>query len=359
MTEAIMMTKRRRRGVGAVTMLLGALVAIGSLFLAVTAASANYPEYQATVTCEGSWTASANYVGGDPNRLVVMSVTINGQTVTGNGFTGYNPGTHGVAEPPISGVLASLRSGPEGFNIFTLSGTGFNTNWSGFIQVYRPIGDVWFPSHSIAITPPTKPANCDESTATPTNTVPVNTATPTNTPETPTATATSTLTINTATPTKTTTTNTATPTKTTPPCVYPGTATPTGGSQCTPTPTVTVPANTATPTWTTPPCVYPGTPVPSGGSQCTPTPPPATATNTPPMTGCYNGTGNPPTGTVVCTPTPVDSVAGVRTGGPGVPSAGTGFSDMSSTNMVFALLGLLAVTAGAAFMALGRTSDED
>jgi hypothetical protein len=32
---------------------------------------------------------------------------------------------------------------------------------------------------------------------------------------------------------------------------------------------------------------------------------------------------------------------------------------MSNTNMLFVLLGLLTVTAGAAFMAMGRTSDDE
>lgn len=389
MSETKIMLKRRRRGIGALTMLFGGLMAIGSLFFAVTGASANQVGFNPGRLCDGSWSATASYFDGSDYRLVILSgVTINGVPLSASqtaGFVPYNPAVHGVTEPPTTGGLAWLGTSDD-FTIFSLSGSNYNSNWSGVMTVFRPIGDIWFVGHSTSVYPPSGPTDCAPNTPTPTNTtpptatatatvvdnstptptVPSNTPTPTNTVPSNTPTPTTTVPSNTPTPTKTVPVNTPTPTKTVPPCTPPGTQTPTGGTTCTPTPTV--PASTATPTntvpatatRTTPPCTPPGSgQTPTGGSVvCTPTIPPAT--NTAPPSGCYNGGGNPPSGAVVCTPTPVDSVAGVRTPGPGVPSAGTGFTgDISNTNMVFALLGLLAVTAGAAFMAIGRREEEE
>ncbi len=269
-------------------MLFGGLMAVGSLFFAVTGASANWPEFESSRLCDDSWTAEAQYFGPDERLAILSGVTINGVPLTseqtGGRFQPYSPEIHGVTDPPTSGGLAWLGTSP-GFTIFSLSGNGFTPEWSGNITVFRPVGNVWYVGHGTNVTPPTSPANCAPSTATPTTPATADASTPVPTNTAPAATN--------------TVTNQA-------------------------------PVSTATPPNATPPCTLPGSgQTPTGGS-------------------------------VVCTPTPVDSVAGVRTPGPGVPSAGTGFSsDLSNTNVVFALLGLLAVTAGAAFMAMGRREEED
>lgn len=110
---------------------------------------------------------------------------------------------------------------------------------------------------------------------------------------------------------------------------------------------------------------------PQGPTNCaTPTQPPATATQpacVPPPANDPNATpapGQPPfctTPTATKTATPVETAAGVRTPGPRPqpPSAGGGLAELSSTNMLFALLGILALSGGIAFLALGRSPAEE
>ncbi len=334
MTETKRLLRRRRRGFGALTMLFGALLAMGSLFLAVTAVSAHHTEYSTYRLCDGTWFGAGNYKGGTEERLVILDgVVINGVALTsaqtGGVFQPYNPATHGVTSPPSSGGLA-WRGRSADFTIFSLSANGNFVGgpgkWTGSMKIFWPIGDHWEASRGpVPITEPSGPSNCAPNTATPSSTTVVENATPT----------------------KTVPANTPAKTSTPPACTPPGTQTPAGGSACTPTPVP--PASTPT----KPPCSNPGTATPPGGSQCTP------AATVP--VACYNGTGTPPSGATVCTPTPVTDVAGVKTPGPGAPLAGSGFTDsVSNANMLLPLLGLLAVTAGAAFLVLGRrSSDED
>ncbi len=399
---------RKRRGIGGAAVLFGVLMAVSSLFVGVTVAGAHHTEYWPERECDNSWSAQGVYIGGEEERLVVLSnIVINGVPLNSvPGFHPYDPGTDGPTQPPVSGLAWIGTS--TGFTIFQQSGSNFLSgaaNWSGTMSIFRDVNGTWEMSRvPVGIYEPEGPTDCEPATATATSTwtVPANTATPTATATLPSNTATPTTPANT--PTPTTPANTPTPTKTaTPPgCYPPGTPPPGGGTNCTPTPTYT-PANTSTPTptktatppgcyppgtpppgggtnctptptATTPPCVYNGTPVPPGGSTCTPTPtppgcvyngtpvPPGGSLCTPtPVPGCVTpGGGAMPPGSTICTPTPINDVQGVKTPGPQPPSAGTGFGDrVSNANMMFALLGLLAVTAGGAFMALGRQPEED
>lgn len=163
MSEAKVLIKRRRRSIGALTMLLGALMAVSSLFFAATVASAHHPEFSASRLCDGSWTASADYVDGSEERLIILSgVTINGVPLTAGqtaGFSQYDPAVHGVTDPPASGL--AWRGTSSGFNIFSLSGSNYSGGWSGSITVYRPIGDVWFVGHGTSVYAPDGPTDCE------------------------------------------------------------------------------------------------------------------------------------------------------------------------------------------------------
>ncbi len=114
-----------------------------------------------------------------------------------------------------------------------------------------------------------------------------------------------------------------------PPCVDPNDA------RCQPPVTTTPP--TTPPTMTTPPTTPP-------------TNPPTTVT--------------PPTNTPTNTPTPVETVAGERTPGPGesptplAPATGFGFGGgAGGANLLLVLAGLLSLSLGLAFLALGRRTN--
>jgi hypothetical protein len=125
-----------------------------------------------------------------------------------------------------------------------------------------------------------------------------------------------------------------------PPCVDPNDA------RCTPPPPPSTPTPTATPT-------TPGQPTPSA------TPPtPGQPTNTPTAT---------PTNTPTPTPTntPVTTIAGERTPGPGqsptplAPATGYGFgASQGGMNLLLVVAGLISLSLGLGFLALGRRRND-
>lgn len=231
----------KRQGIAAVMLMMGAVLAFGSLAIGVQGAKAHHNEYHAERLCDGTWTAAGVYVGGENERLVIVdSLVMNGvpfdPSWSGGMLEPYDPAVHGPVTSEVGSPAYAWRGTSAGFTLFDRSGGGFAggaANWSGTLHVFGPDQDkagMW--------TMTREPLSVWE---------------------------------------------------------------------------------------------------PEGPTDCT------TQTSFEPATG-----------------TPVQTVAEVRTASPAAPSAGMGLDgDVSSTNVLFALLGLLALSGGAALLALGRTPADD
>lgn len=153
-------------------------------------AFAHHDTYEASRTCDGHWTASAQYIGGGEKRLVLISeVVINGVKYdpswsnAPSGSGGTPPRTNGVIpREDYNGSQAGLpETTPddfisvgvsEGWTIFDLSGSNFSgslTDWYGAIEMYSWDNDhnKWVRVDQDFVYMPQAPDNCAKPSLTP------------------------------------------------------------------------------------------------------------------------------------------------------------------------------------------------
>jgi hypothetical protein len=164
--------------------LLAVLVAMIAGVATITSVFAHHNTYTASRECNDSWSASASYVGGSLERMIVLSdVTINGDAFATSGWNTQSPLSFSTTVP--SGVTFASGQAPSGASIYYWKGTYDGTrtifsrsggagtfvsgssNWGGSIMLYEykdPPGSkplAWYVVDTDTVTAPSRPADCD------------------------------------------------------------------------------------------------------------------------------------------------------------------------------------------------------
>jgi hypothetical protein len=163
--------------------LLAVLVAMIAGVATITSVFAHHNTYTASRQCDDSWSASASYVGGTLERMIVLSdVTINGDAFATSGWNTQSPLSFTTTVP--SGVTFASGEAPSGSSLYYWKGTHNGTrtifsrsggagtfvsgpsNWGGSIMLYVKDGSSWTKASNKGgdtdtVTQPSAPTDCD------------------------------------------------------------------------------------------------------------------------------------------------------------------------------------------------------